>query len=309
MAIHSKQKAYLALTATSIIWGTTWVAMKFGIKGIPAFELAAIRQFIAASIFIGFFLIKKEPLPTKAQFKKLLLLGVLAFVMANALSTYSLKYISSGLGALIGALYPLSVVIIEYFFFKNKTINFTTIVGILLGIVGIAFVFYDNAFGAHPTGYLLGLTLAIIAMLSWSLSSILIARKYVELNPYFGMGWQMLFSSFIVGIISFSTEKTIPISNISFEAWMAVAYLIAAGSIIAIVAFVYSLKYLNPSIAVLYAYINPIVAMITGTIFLKEKLNATIIIGSLITISGVFLVNYSMRKMRRKLEISIASES
>ena len=90
---------------------------------------------------------------------------------------------------------------------------------------------------------------------------------------------------------------------------MAVAYLIAAGSIIAIVAFVYSLKYLNPSIAVLYAYINPIVAMITGTIFLKEKLNATIIIGSLITISGVFLVNYSMRKMRRKLEISIASES
>jgi drug/metabolite transporter (DMT)-like permease len=302
MPITSKSKAYLALAATSIIWGTTWVVMKFAIKGIPAFQLAAIRQIIAASIFIGFFLIKKEVLPTASQFKKLFFMGILTFVMANALSTYSLKYISSGLGALIGALYPLSVVIIEYFFFKNKSINYLTIIGILLGIGGIAFVFYDNAFGAHPTGYLLGLTLAIIAMLCWSWSSILVAKKYLNMNPYFAMGWQMLFSSFIVCIISFSTEKVIPISSISLESWLAVAYLIIAGSIIAIVAFVYSLKHLNPSIAVLYAYINPIVAMITGTFFLNEKLTATIIIGSLITLAGVFLVNYSMKKIKQQIE-------
>ncbi|MFY7965132.1 MAG: DMT family transporter [Chitinophagaceae bacterium] len=302
MPITSKYKAYIALASTSIIWGTTWVAMKFAIKGIPAFELAAIRQVIAASIFIGFFLIKKEALPTANQFKKLFFMGILTFVMANALSTYSLKYISSGLGALIGALYPLSVVIIEYFFFKNRAINLITIIGILLGIGGIAFVFYDNAFGAHPTGYLLGLSLAIVAMLCWSWSSILVAKKYLNMNPYYGMGWQMLFSSVIVCIISFSTEKMIPISSISLESWLAVAYLIVAGSIIAIIAFVYSLKHLNPSIAVLYAYINPIVAMITGTFFLKEKLTATIIIGSLITLAGVFLVNYSMKKAKQQIE-------
>ena len=300
MGLIPKHKAYIALAATSIIWGTTWVAMKFGIKGLPPLELASIRQFIAGSIFIAFFLIKKEPLPTIHQFKKLLFLAFTTFVLANGLSTWSLQYISSGLGALIGALYPLSVVLIEYFFFKDKSINFLTIMGILLGIGGIAFVFYDNAFGVHPTGYLFGLSLALIAMLSWSLSSILVARKYIQMNAYFGMGWQMLISSVILGVFSFFNEKTVALSAVSFNSWMAVAYLIVAGSMIAIIAFVYSMKHLNPAIAVLYAYINPIVAMITGTFFLNEKLTATIVIGSLITLAGVYLVNYSMKKIRER---------
>lgn len=300
MALSQKNKAYIALAATSLIWGTTWVAMKFGLKGLPPLELASIRQFIAGSIFIVFFLLKKEALPTVQQFKKLFFLAILTFVLANAVSTWSLKYISSGLGALIGALYPLSVVIIEYFFFKNKSINYLTIIGILLGIGGIVFVFYDNAFGAHPQGYIFGIVLAIIAMLAWSLSSILISRKYIQMNPYFGMGWQMLISSIIVGIFSISSEDIISISEISLTSWLAITYLIIAGSIVAIIAFIYSLKYLNPAIAVLYAYINPIIAMITGAILLNEKLTAVIFIGSLITLIGVFLVNFSMKKIKEK---------
>ena len=300
MALSKKNKAYIALAATSLIWGTTWVAMKFGLKGLPPLELASIRQFIAGSIFIVFFLIRKEALPTLQQFKKLLFLAILTFVLANAVSTWSLKYISSGLGALIGALYPLSVVIIEYFFFKNKSINYLTIIGILLGIGGIVFVFYDNAFGVYPQGYVFGIVLAIIAMLAWSMSSILISRKYIQMNPYFGMGWQMLISSIIVGIFSISSEEIIAINEISLTSWLAITYLIIAGSIIAIVAFIYSLKYLNPAIAVLYAYINPIIAMITGAILLKEKLTMVIFIGSLITLVGVFLVNFSMKKIKEK---------
>ena len=145
----TKNKAYIALCTTSIIWGTTWVAMKYAVKGIPPFQLAAIRHITSGSIFVLFFLLfKKESLPTPQQFKKLLFLGTLSFVMANALSTWSLKYISSGLGALIGALYPLSVVLIEYFFYHNKNINKITIVGIALGIGGIVLVFYNNAFGS-----------------------------------------------------------------------------------------------------------------------------------------------------------------
>ncbi len=300
MPFTSKHKAYIALAATSIIWGTTWVAMKFGLKGLPPLELASIRQFIAGSIFIVFFLFKKEVLPTLEQFKKLFYLAILTFVLANAVSTWSLKFISSGLGALIGALYPLSVVIMEYFFFKNKSINYLTIIGILLGIGGIVFVFYDNAFGVHPQGYLFGICLAIIAMLAWSFSSILISRKYIQMNPYFGMGWQMLISSIVVGIFSISSENIVAITDISFTSWMAITYLIIAGSIVAIVAFIYSLKHLNPAIAVLYAYINPIIAMITGSILLHEKLTATILFGSLITLIGVYLVNFSMKKNREK---------
>ena len=303
MLLKPKHKAYIALATTSIIWGTTWVAMKFAIKSIPPMQLASFRQLIAGSIFVIFFLIKKEPIPTFQQFKKIALLAVLTFAMANGLSTWSMKYLTSGLGALIGALYPLSVVVMEYLFFKNNKINTTTIFGILLGICGIAFVFYDNAFGVHPKGYLLGLLLAIIAMLSWSLSSILIAKKFIKINVYFSMGWQMLISSILLGVLSFFSEKTIALSAVPPPALLASIYLIIAGSIVAIIAFVYSMKHLNPAIAVLYAYINPIVAMVTGAIILGEKITITIIIGSVITLIGVYLVNYSMRKNTKSIAV------
>lgn len=292
-----KSKAYIALCATSIIWGTTWVAMKYTIKGIPPFQLASLRHIVSGSIFVLFFLIiKKEKIPTLQQFKKLFVLGMITFVLANALSTWSLKYISSGLGALTGALYPLSVVLIEYFFFKNKNINKITVAGIALGVSGIALVFYKNAFAATSSNYFLGLLLALIAMLSWSCASVLISRKFIKMNSYYSMGWQMLLSFLACLVLSFCFEKPVSLFAIPHQSIVGLIYLIVAGSLVAMMAFMYTMKHLSPTIAVMYAYVNPIVAMITGAIMLKEHLTLVIIIGSLITLTGVFLVNYSFKK-------------
>lgn len=297
----TKNKAYFALAATSIIWGTTWTAMKFGIKGLPPFELAAIRHIIAGSGFVLFFLlVKKEKLPTLQQFKRLTFLGITTFVLANALSTWSLKYISSGLGALIGALYPLCVVLLEYFFYNNKNISKLTVFGIVLGIGGIAFVFQHTAFVAQSSEYLFGILLSVIAMLSWSYSSILISKKYIQINSYYGMGWQMLVSFVICIALSLCFEKPVALTAIPAVSWWAVVYLIIAGSVIAMVAFVYTMKHLNPAIAVMYAYINPIVAMFAGFIFLNDTITLHTIIGSLITLTGVFLVNYSLKKLKQE---------
>ena len=103
---------------TSIVWGTTWVASKIAVMDMPALQMASIRQFFGGSFFVVFFLFyKKIGLPGRKQFGWLLMMSLLMFVMANGLSTWSLNYIPTGLSALIGALYPLSVVIIERFFF------------------------------------------------------------------------------------------------------------------------------------------------------------------------------------------------
>jgi drug/metabolite transporter (DMT)-like permease len=294
----TKQKAYGALVVTSIVWGTTWVAMKYGLKQLPALQLASIRQFIAGAIFVSFFLFfKKYPLPSLKEFKKILILCILTFTLANAVSTWSLKYISSGLGALIGTLYPLSVAVIEYAFFGNKNINKLTIFGILLGFSGIAYVFYDSAFHSpHGSGFLFGIFLAFVAMFAWSFSTILVAKKYLSINPYYGMGWQMVLSSFLVFVASLFTQKNIPIADISVESWVVIFYLIIMGSIIAVIAFVFSMKHLNPAVAALYAYVNPFVAMFIGSYLLNEKVTLKIIIGSIITLVGVFLVNKSMKE-------------
>ncbi|HXL54755.1 MAG TPA: EamA family transporter, partial [Chitinophagaceae bacterium] len=109
------------------------------------------------------------------------------------------------------------------------------------------------------------------------------------------MGWQMFIGSFLIFILAHATSNNIPFSDIPFQTWAAIAYLIGMGSVVAFVAFIYSIKHLPPAIASLFAYINPIVAMIAGTILLNEPLTLNLLIGALITLTGVYLVNYSIK--------------
>lgn len=304
----TKQKAYIALTATSLIWGTTWVASKIGVQKTPALEVAGIRQFIAGSLYVlFFFFIKKQPLPSLKQLLWLAFMGILMFVSANGFATMGLRYISSGLGALIAALYPLMVVLIELFFFRNKNISALTITGILLGFGGIAVVFYDNAFHNHTEGYVWGIILSLIAMVTWGVATIFIARKKSEINPYYATGWQMLISSVMLFGMAMISGEHIPLAMIPAQTWGALAYLIIAGSIFTFVAFIYSMKHLEPSVAALYAYINPIVATLVGSLLVtNEKITFNIIAGSIITLLGVYLVNKSMKQKKKNMELSDA---
>ncbi|MFY7899666.1 MAG: DMT family transporter [Chitinophagaceae bacterium] len=290
-----KQKAYLALTATSIIWGTTWVASKMAVQHVPGLQVSAIRQLIAGLIYITFFKFQGQPWPTFQQFKRLLLLSFFMLIIANGFSSWSIGFISSGLAALIATLSPLSVVVIEMVFYKAKY-NWLTFIGLLVGLSGVVVVFYENAFHHQSEGYILGITLGIIAMISWSIGNILVAKASDTMNPYYSMGWQMFISAPFIFLFAVSTKNTVPISSIPFESWASIAYLVILGSCFTFVCFIYTLKNLPPALSSLYAYINPIVAMFTGALLLQEELSTSIILGSLITISGVFIVNKSLKK-------------
>ena len=270
---------------------------------MPAFQMAAIRQFLGGICFILFFMLyKKLPLPTAKQFAFLVVMAVLMFVGANGLSTWSLKFISTGLSSLIGALYPLSVVIIEMVFFKNKDVSILTFIGLLLGIGGTGIVFYENAFhGDRPEGFYFGVLLSVGAMLSWSAGTIIIARNKVKVDPYYAIGWQMLISSGMLYLIALASKTNIPVQDIPFNGWMAIAYLVIAGSLISFAAFVYSMKKLPAALFSLYAYFNPLVAMLVAGFLLNEKLNINILWGAIVTLLGVFLVNYSIKKPTKEI--------
>ena len=297
----TKQKAYIALTLTSIVWGTSWVASKIGIQKVPGLEMASIRQLIAGVLLVSFFLIKGEKLPTKKEFLWLSMMAVLLFVSANGIATLALKTIPSGMGALISALYPLFVVIIERLFFKNTRITALTFSGLLLGIGGIALVFYDNAFHNHSEGYTWGSILSLIAMLSWSIGTIVLSRTKLKINPYYATGWEMLISSFILLIMLAVSGNSIPLSQIPLQSWGAITYLVIASNLVTFAAFIYTMKHLEPAVASLYAYINPIVAILVGSLVVDEKITLKIIMGSVITLIGVYLVNQSLKKQKEQL--------
>ncbi len=150
-------------------------------------------------------------------------------------------------------------------------------------------------FTTTKEGFWIGVAVSMVAMITWAMTTIFIAKKKSELNPYNALGWQMLLSSFIMYGIATATGNVIPFAAIPLETWGTLAYMVGAGSIIAFIAFIYSMKHLEPGIAALYAYINPIVAILVGSLLVDEKLTINILIGSAITLLGVYLVNRSLK--------------
>jgi len=298
----NQKKAYLALSVTSIVWGTTWVASKMGVSHMPAFELACIRQLLGGSIYVSFFLLKGEGLPTKKQFLWLIPMAFLMFVSSNGIATYGLQFITSGLAALIAALYPLSVVLIERFYFKAIKITAQTLIGLLLGLLGIAFIFYKDNLSIHGTHYALGIGLSLFAMITWSIGSIIIARNKIDMNAYYSIGWQMLISAITMGLFTLYSGNYIALHEIPAISWWVIIYMVIGGSIFAFISFIYSMKHLHPAIASLYAYINPIVAIWVGSLLLNEKMSITSIAGTICTLIGVYLVNRSLKNQKDPVE-------
>jgi drug/metabolite transporter (DMT)-like permease len=298
----TNKKAYLALTVTSVVWGTTWVASKMGVAHLPAFELASIRQFMGGSIYVVFFLFMGEKFPNKKQFAWLLPMAFLMFVSSNGIATYGLQFITSGLAALIAALYPLSVVLIERFYFKAIKITPQTLLGLFLGLLGILFIFYKDSLQMHGTHYLLGVGLSLFAMITWSVGSINMSRNKINMNAYYSIGWQMLISAFTMGLITLISGNYVPLHEIPAKTWGILAYMVLGGSVLAFVSFIYSMKHLKPAIASLYAYINPIVAIWVGSLLLNEKMTLNNIIGTVSTLIGVYLVNKSLKNQKDPVE-------
>ena len=297
-----RSAGYVALTLTSLLWGTTWVASKIGIQEMPVLQMTAIRQLIAGLIMVGFFMLKKRSsIPTRKQFRQIFFLSLFMFVLANGLSTWSLMYIPAGLSALLGALYPLSVVVIEFAFFKKKGPDLLMGLGFLLGIAGVAIVFYENLSVELTAAFISGISLSLGAMLSWSMGTIFITNIKMELNPYYSTGWQMVISSGMLYLMSVLVQPSIPLGDISLKAWGVILYLVLFGSIIAFAAFIFSMKRLPVAIASLYAYINPLVAMVAGYFILGEKLTIFIFWGAIVTLAGVFIVNYGHKRNLEKI--------
>lgn len=284
----------LALCWVSLAWGTTWVASKEGVKHMPALQLAGIRQFIGGLLYLLFFLYKGTPWPKGKQWKSILILSILNFVLSNGLSTWGVQYISSGLGAIIGAIFPLWIVLI--LFFRGDKLAFKTILGMLVSFAGVCVVFYEHLADFVNPDFRFGIFLSVISTITWAFGSLYTKKKAASFNPYFSLGLQMFISSLL--LIGFTEISGIAVSvaDIPMNSWLAIAYLVLVGSVLTFIAFIYALQRLSPEISSIYAYINPIVAVLLGTLIFDESLTESIVFGGLITLIGLYVVNQSLRK-------------
>jgi drug/metabolite transporter (DMT)-like permease len=299
LTIHKKgtrAKAIFALACVCFLWGTTWLASKEGVKHIPdALQMAGIRQFLGGICYVGFFLYKKVTLPKGKEWIPILILCFLNFIMSNGLSTLALQYkISAGLGAIIGAIFPLWIVVIGLFSSKSK-IPVMAITGLLIGFGGVCVIFYDHLNEFLDPQFRIGILLSVLATWTWAIATLYTKKQALHFNPYFGLGLQMVIGGISLYSFSAITGRAIPLNEIPWQSWSAIGYLVIFGSLISFVCYLYALQNLPTEQASIYAYINPMVAVILGSIIFGEKITLYLTIGGLVTLLGVYLVNRAFK--------------
>jgi drug/metabolite transporter (DMT)-like permease len=261
--------------------------------------LAGIRQTTAGLLLTAFFLLKGYKLPDKIVLSRLFVIGVMMLCLSNGLITWAMQYIPSGLCAIIVATVPIWITIFSYFLVERSRLSVLLLVGMLVGFLGVGGIFYDYLASLMNPEFRLGIILTLIACVSWALGSVLTTRWALKVNFLYGAGFQMLFSGIVMVITALLMGHPFPSSGEGIELWGSLLYLIFIGSILGYSAYVFVLNNLPPSLASVYAYINPIVAVLLGWLILKEHINWITAISSLVTLIGVYIVKLAVNRNKQ----------
>jgi len=280
-------KGFLNLLIVYIVWGSTYLAIRIGVRegtGFPPFTFAMIRLLVASSLlFLLAFLLKKKLKPTRRELMILIFSGFLLWNGGNGIVMWTEQKVDSGYAALMMGTMTIWVSLIERIMDRMR-ITITLIISLISGFLGIVFlnlkVLID--FDIESIVYLL---LLLLAALSWGTGTLVQGRKKVDLHPIVSSAYQQLAGG--IGFLVMRIFFNEPIPKFSLETTLALVYLIIFGSIIAFTAFVVALKLLPSGIVMTYAYVNPVIALLLGWLILDEKITGWTIVGTILILLGV----------------------
>ncbi len=292
----TNKKAFAAVVIVSFFWGTTYLVARITVQHIPGLFLAGVRNLLAGSAIILFFLLRGHKLPPKKTLVQCALIGFVMVSFSSGLSTWSVQYISGGLAAIIGATIPLWIALFSMALNKNRKFSLAVVIGLMLGFAGIAIIFYDHLAEMLDTSFRKGIILASVSCITWAAGSVYTSSIKLKTNILFGAGLQMLFAGVFVTIASVLLHQTTDLFLMPRETWYGLFYLVIIGSILTYSSYVYAISHLPAARVGVYAYINPIVAILLGNLMLSERLSFMILFGAAVTITGVYLVNCNLKK-------------
>lgn len=296
--------AYLALGAICIIWGTTYTGIKLAIRDFPPYILVGLRQTLGGILLLAVaYVFGKWHKPDRAYLVKQMLMGFLTITCGNGFITWGMQYVSSGLSSVIGSLTPVMVVLMNLLWRGGEPVSRRVIAGVLIGFAGLGVVFHDGWQDFLDPRYRMGIAAAFGSCLTWSLGTVM-AKRYnaTGVSPMVNAGLQILFG----GLFAFPLHPLLdPPQAIAptTTGWVALLYLAAVGSALAFSLYMYVLQQLSATVSSLYTYINPVVAILLGWLWLNEPMSPLTGLGMAVTITGVWLVNSGIRLEWRKRAI------
>lgn len=280
----------LALAGVYLIWGSTYLAIRIGIESYPPFLMAAIRFPIAGGLMFAFLRWRGVAAPTRRQWFNCLATSALLLGLGNGLVCYAEQTVPSGIAAVAVASVGLFMAIFAGLY--GQWPNRLEWLGLIVGFAGVIVLNLGNGLRSSP----LGAAALVLAAIGWAFGSIWSRRRDMP-APAMGAAAQMLCGGIPLGLLALAGGERMPHLP-SLHATLALAYLIAAGSILGFTAYVYLLHNVRPALATSYAYVNPPVAVLVGVVLGGESVHALDIAGTVVILAGVVAITLAKTKSR-----------
>lgn len=289
-------KLIFSLVIVGIVWGTTYLGIRVAVESIPPWFITSIRQGIAALIVLGILIYKKQlSWIGWNNLKFQLIPSLLMIVIANGFTTIAEQSLPSGLTSIMSALSPV-IIFIGGILFGIEKPNLKGIIGVLLGFLGVVFIFRNGLEDILDPNYKTGMLFLSIAIMSWSAGTVY-SKKHTHKsnNIALNLFYQFSISSLIQFVLAFIFSSNSDVNTWSLRSISAVVYLAVFGSVLAFFCYHYALKKVTAVQVSILNYVNTIIAVFLGWLLLDEVITFDFIIATALIILGVFIINYKKK--------------
>ena len=293
-------KVLLAFSIIYFVWGSTFLAIRVGVREVPPFLLAGMRFVVAGLAMYLWMRAKGTSSPSAREWRGASLLAVLFFVFDYGMVFWAETRVPSGMTAVMMAMIPVFMALSEILFLKTQEMTARLMVALMMGLAGVGVLVSRSAGFGDAAIDPAGATALLVATVSWSAASALTRKVPLPASQAMSSGAQMLAGGVLLTIAAgvLGEFHGFRLQAVSAKAWIALVYLIVAGSIVAFTAYVWLIHHESPTKVGTYAYVNPVVAVLLGYFFGGESLGPRTLLGTLLVLVSVVVITTGRKKTR-----------
>jgi len=291
-----KLKIWVGLITVYIVWGSTYLAIRFAVETMPPFLMAATRFMIPGVFLYTWRRLRGDQPPTRIEWRSAAIVGLLLMVGGNGLVTWAEQFVPSGITALIVASAPIWMVLIDALRPGGRWPSLQTVFGVLLGFAGIVILIWNDIFNGNTGSIAVaGIVALLLAAIFWAAGSLYNRNACLPESPMLSTGMEFLVGGAALALLGTATGEWVrlDINAISAKSLLGLLYLILFGSIIGFATYTWLLRVAPTPLVSTYAYVNPLIAIFMGFWLAQEPLTARILISALVIVSSVAIINTS----------------
>ena len=298
-----KLRMWAALIAVYIVWGSTYLAIRFAVESMPPFLMASFRFLLAGAILYTWRRMQGDERPAFRHWRSAAIVGAFLIVGGNGNVVWAEQRVVSGIAALIIGTEPLWIVVIDSLLPGGRRPGFWAIVGVVIGFIGIAVLIGPSQLtGMSGEVDLIGAGALLLAAFLWSVGSLYNRGADLPGSPLLGTSMEMLFGGAMLLVLGTATGEwgRLDLAAIEPRAWLGLVYLIVFGSLVGFVSYTWLLRVAPTPLVSTYAYVNPLVAIFVGNWLAAEPLTPRVLAAAAIIVGAVVLITVTQARSSRQ---------